>query len=703
MLHQEAEALPKAVRQPNPVSGGAIPALTVIAALASLAGVALIIGVVGPGSSVPHFAGVSANVPVTAMSRTTQVANNSPELVADPMQPRFVVMANRIDFPDFSCALQVSGDGGRRWITANPVPRLPASVQKCYAPEVAFDGAGHLYYLFVGLAGAGNKPVGAFLTRSLDGARTFSPPRRVLGPQNFDVRMAIDPTMGPRGRIDLVWLHATAIFGSGFQPVSNPILAAHSDDGGQTFSRPVLVSEPSRARVVAPALALGPDHSVTVAYYDLGRDAVDYEGLGGPTWSGTWSLVVARSPDGGSHFPQTTVVDNAIVPPSRVMLIFTMPPPALAGRDDRICGAWTDARHGDPDALLRCSSDRGATWGPLVRLNDDQVGDGATQDLPQLSIAPNGRIDAIFFDRRADPANVLANVSYTFSVDGGKTFSRNVRLTQMASSSQIGAQYAGAPAQGQYEFGSRLGLLSSDKQVLAAWPDTRNSLSRTSGQDIFAAQVAFHGSGVSVWSRVVGAVLLVLGLGPLALIWRRRPRRTDEWGWERLAGAATPTQWKIIGRGLVVLAFLAVMFELWTRGSPRTTTVLVPKPAVAVVDVVEYHLNVRSAIPAGRVVFKILNRGRLMHSLWLIPLPPGLPPINVQLHGKHRVFVQPYAGVPELQPGQTGTFAVDLAPGQRYGLVDLDSAPTGQPEAVLGIATEFRTPPIPGTRAGGVS
>ena len=67
------------------------------------------------------------------------------------------------------------------------------------------------------------------------------------------------------------------------------------------------------------------------------------------------------------------------------------------------------------DALLRRSADDGARWGPVRRLNDDPVGNGRTQYLPRLSMAPDGRLDAMFYDRRDDDEDVLNNVSYTYS------------------------------------------------------------------------------------------------------------------------------------------------------------------------------------------------------------------------------------------------------------------------------------------------
>ncbi|MGH9070276.1 MAG: sialidase family protein, partial [Acidimicrobiales bacterium] len=376
-------------------------------------GTACIIGLFAGGAGTAWATGPTGAVhpkvlpvmPVTAQNLQHGQANNSPEIVADPKDPKFVALASRIDGPTFSCALQVSVDGGRIWAPARPVPVLPAGAQRCYAPQIAFDATGRLYYLFAGLAGRGNAPMGVFLTTSSDYGHSFTKLLRVLGGQNYMTSMAIDATMGSHGRLHLVWVHSstTAPLG-GFTPSDNPILASYSDDGGKTFSTPVRVSDPTRQRVVAPVMVLGPNHSVDVVYYDLGNDARDYQGLAGPTWTGTWSLVSSHSSDGGKSFGAGTVVDSQVVPPDRVMLIYTMPPPALAiDHQGRLFVAWTDARHGSADILFRRSTDTRRTWTSPLRLNDDPVGDGATQYLPQLSVSPNGRIDAVFLDRRNDP------------------------------------------------------------------------------------------------------------------------------------------------------------------------------------------------------------------------------------------------------------------------------------------------------------
>lgn len=491
--------------------------------LAAVVGVVLLIISPMLPASPPTMTRVAPDIPATAMDEAVGPDNNSPALVADPGDSRFVVMANRLDGPDFSCALQLSGDGGASWISANPVPKLPQGAEKCYAPDAAFDRSGRLYYLFVGLAGSGNQPMGAYLTTSLDRGRTFTTPRKVLGPLNFSVRMAVDPTIGRLGRIHLVWVHASSPPGAGFAPVSNPILAAHSDDGGRTFSRPLTVSDPARAMVVAPALALGPDHAVHVAYYDLGTDARDYLGVEGPTWDGRWTVVSTTSVDGGRHFGRGVVVDDAIAPVERVMLIFTMPPPSLVAGHRLVCAAWTDARYGDADALGRCSHDGGRTWEGVRRLNDDRRGTGARQYLPRLALAPGGRLDAVFLDRRGDPFNRLYDTYYTFSTDGGRRFAANRKIDSAPSNSTKGSQYAGVPASGQYEFGSRLGLLSRRHSVVTAWPDTRNSNGHA--QDLFATRVDLAGGTRARSPAIIGAALVTAGV---VLLRGRRRHPPDE-------------------------------------------------------------------------------------------------------------------------------------------------------------------------------
>lgn len=524
---------PSLLRRRIPVIAGLLGLLVfVLGWLAGLAGLF--------GNSGSKSARLGPQIPITASNAVLGAGNNSPLLVADPGNSDFLALANRLDAPDYSCSLHVSGDRGQRWTPVTPVSTLPPGADKCYGPEVAIDDNGRLYFSYLGLAGRGNLPMGVFLTTSSDRGRTWEPPHQVLDRLNFGVRMAIDPSFGEAGRIHLVWLHAGSEPGLGSLGTSvNPIFTAHSDDGGKTFTEPMQVSDSERRRVVAPALALGPDHAVHVAYYDLGDDTRDYNGLDGPVWEGSWELLVASSTDGGNRFGRGVVAEPEVVPHERVMVIFTMAPAALVAGNDRVCLAWADARNGDADVLARCSSDRARTWSAPHRVNDDPVANGLTQYLPRLAMAPDGRLDAVFFDRRDDRENLRNDVSYAFSRNGGRTFSRRVKLTTTGSSlSLIGQRYA-LPSAGanRYDFGFRIALLSRADDALAAWTDTHNSVPSTKTQDIFATTVTPPAKEGASLARIA-LVVIVVGAVAGAFVLRRRSGRGDGEGMSDDAPAA---------------------------------------------------------------------------------------------------------------------------------------------------------------------
>lgn len=498
-----------------------------------ITGIALATGLVGDARKPPFATApiLRPEIPITATDLLRQPSNNSPLLAIDPTEKRFVALANRLDGPDFGCALQLSGDGGRSWVGAQPVPKLPEGADKCYAPDVAFDNSGKLYYLFVGLAGGGNRPMGAFVTSSTDRGRTFAAPRRILGPQRYMVRMTIDPDKGDRGRIHVVWLETSGEPSLGGLPTTtNPIMASYSDDGGQGFSKPVQVSAVDRQRVVAPAVTVGSRGELYVLYYDLEDDFRDYQGLEGPTWEGTWTLLLATSRNGGRTFGPSVVVDDSVIPPERVMLIFTMPPPSLAtDQSGRVYAAWHDARNGDWDAFLRFSIDGGRSWSKVRRLNDDDVGNGRHQYLPRLAASTNGRLDAIFYDRRGNVENRGNDVFYTYSTDGAAKFSPNQKLTSVDFDSRIGPRYAVPSAVGMFDFGSRMALVAERDRTLAAWTDTRNTGRAPPAQDIFGTEIVFRKEPENLMSRrQIGIALTALGMVAMATGVHSSKRRDED-------------------------------------------------------------------------------------------------------------------------------------------------------------------------------
>lgn len=456
-----------------------------------------------------RLVGHDAPVDLSAANSSTDItANNSPTLERNPVNPENLAVSNRIDTPVFSCALHFSTDGGATWAqTAIPRPKGPPT--KCFAPDLAFSADGTLYLSFVTLRGYGNVPNAVWLSTSKDGGRTLSKPVRLLGPLAFQVRLAADPNR-PK-RLYMTWLQASGVGTLSFSTLNNPIEAMRSDDGGATWTRPMRVSSPARKRVVTPAPVVGPKGELYVLYLDLGEDSLDYEGghsgHGGPPYPGHFALVLARSTDGGSTWAES-VVDDAIVP-TRRFVVFIPPYPSVAvDNRGRVYAAFQDGSLGDPDVLLWSLKPGGVNWQGPTRVNDTPKHDGTSQYLPKIAVAPDGRLDVLYYDRRADRQDLLNQVSLQSSFDYGKTFTPALRLSSRAFDSRIGF----GAKESLPDLGSRLALVSGNRSALAVWTDTRAGTPATQKQELARAVVA-----VSNPQRLSGAAKSALRYGGLAL------------------------------------------------------------------------------------------------------------------------------------------------------------------------------------------
>lgn len=149
------------------------------------------------------------------------------------------------------------------------------------------------------------------------------------------------------------------------------------------------------------------------------------------------------------------------------------------------------------------------------------------------------------------------------------------------------------------------------------------------------------------------------------------------------------------GAWLAALMSVSVLALSSCRSPERAPVVLPPKPHVVDVAMAEHRFDYDPKIPAGRVVFRVRNTGRVVHSLSLIPLGDDIPPIDEQLRGSRRIAIPPFAEIGPRRPGGRTTFAVDLKPGARYALVCFVRDGEGSSHALLGMTSEFRTPGPP--------
>lgn len=440
-------------------------------------------------------------------------ANNSPSVAESPRRPGSLALVHRVDRPRYSAVLEWSGDRGRTWHpTALP---LPQGLDRPFAPDLAFGPDGTLYVLYVNLEGNGNSPGNLWLARSSDSGRTLSPPVRVAGALAFQGRLAVDD----QGTVHLTWLQADQV---GILKITGvaPVVTARSTDGGRTFSVPMAVSDPQRLRVGAASPVIDSTGALVVLYEDFKGDRRDFENLEGPPWDEPFALVVTRSDDGGRTFSPGVELESGLVPARRFLVFLPEFPSLAAGPGGSLYVAWADGRNGDDDVFLRRSPDGGRSWSAPVRVNDDREGDGATQLLPRVAVAPGGRVDVLFLDRRGDRANVRGEAWLASSPDGSRAF-RNRRVSSVAFDMRVGPLVAAGLGA---DFGTRLGLASDDGASLATWTDTRLGSDATGRQDIAFAVVRSR-AVLGGWLRTVASWPVVLGLlvlgGLCAAGWRR--------------------------------------------------------------------------------------------------------------------------------------------------------------------------------------
>lgn len=146
-------------------------------------------------------------------------------------------------------------------------------------------------------------------------------------------------------------------------------------------------------------------------------------------------------------------------------------------------------------------------------------------------------------------------------------------------------------------------------------------------------------------------------------------------------------RWRKVLRPSAIVATVVLFAGCTFRTTERALPV--PPPEI-VVDMYEYRYEHQQSIPAGRVVFQFVNRGNEVHRPVLLPLTDEVPPILEQVRGDVRAAAAPFARVPPREPGENGTFAVDLVGGQRYALICFARTAGNESHAVLGMASDLR-------------
>jgi BNR/Asp-box repeat protein len=84
---------------------------------------------------------------------------------------------------------------------------------------------------------------------------------------------------------------------------------------------------------------------------------------------------------------------------------------------------------GGTNVMFSRSTDGGLSFSAPVRINDDPVNTSKWHWFGTIGVAPNGRIDSVWLDSRNAANNTDSQLFYSYSTDGGVTWSPNVAVS----------------------------------------------------------------------------------------------------------------------------------------------------------------------------------------------------------------------------------------------------------------------------------
>ncbi len=462
-------------------------------------------------------------------------------LAVNPRNPRHIVEVNA-DWMRGQCEYHVSFNGGRTWRGGpfqeprgfNPLPCTvgPHLAEHMQSGGVAFGSRGNVYATFATpkfLPGGNEESKSLVVVRSRNGGRTWSRaqvvapggPSSDAGPDHVLPTINVDRARRGGPVRDRVYVAAaTAETPPGGAATEN-VRVVVSQDAGVTWSAPTNANTPDENAIEQSQPVIGRGGHVYIAWRVRGRG----ERPGTSTPEGfitvakstdqgrTWSRVRTARVQGYSRpgpaqppFPANATFTASSFPrlaASRrtddVYVVFgqgpgpapTLPGTARARKADHFINP-------DQDVWFQRSSNGGTGWSAPKAINTTpRVNFEITQTRhPWVNVAPNGRVDVVWQDRRhwyrgcvhthsTCTEARLGDTYYAYSTNRGATFSRNHRISDRSTNNDVGFDYRF----GTYWAYAPVAVSTGRHRLLVAWMDSRLGNFEDDSQDIAMARV----------------------------------------------------------------------------------------------------------------------------------------------------------------------------------------------------------------------